>query len=539
VTSVRLGSRALRQVRDLGEDALLLARVARDLPGFLRRPIDLPTARAIVRRRLERREANFLALAEATIYRRPSSPYYRLLRLVGCESGDLATLLAREGLDGALLQLAEAGVWVAYDEYKGRTDLVRGSQRLRFAESDFDNPLLRPHFAVRSGGSRGPASTIKRSLGFVADQAATMAVVLRAHGLDQAEHAIWLTAGVTHLLRYLKLGRPTPAWFYPVAAMPLQVRLGSQLLAGLGRLAGQPVPRPTFADLREPDRLARWLADFARAGRPVCLSTFPSSAVRISLAAQEQGLDLSGVWFDLGGEPYTAAKQQTVEASGARAILCYAFMEGGIVGYSCAAPLASDDLHFFSDAYALVQRPRLIPASETTVDGFLFSTLLPSAAKILFNVEIGDYGRITQRSCGCELELAGLTTHVSHVRSFEKLTSEGMAFVQSDLLPILERFLPERFGGSSTDYQLVEQEGARGVTSLLLLVNPSLGPLDEAEIRRTFLSSLAQDGLDGLSAAMWERAGTITVRRERPIPTPAGKLQPFHLLRGSEAIRST
>jgi hypothetical protein len=420
-------------------------------------------------------------------------------------------------------------VRLSYDEYKGRADLVRGSQRLRFDEADFDNPLLQPHFAVRTGGSRGPASTIKRSLGFVADQAAEMALVLRAHGLERAEHAIWLTAGVTHLLRYLKLGRPTPAWFYPVASMPRQIRLGSQLLAGLGRLAGQPVPRPTFADLAEPGRLARWLAELTRQGRTICLSTFVSSAVRICLAAQEQRLDLRGVCFDVGGEPYSAARQETVEAVGARAILCYAFMEGGIVAYSCAAPAASDDLHFFADAYALVQRPRPIPAIGGSVDGFLFSTLLPSAAKILLNVEIGDYGRLSQRSCGCELERAGLTTHLTQVRSFEKLTSEGMAFVQSDLLPILDQLLPQRFGGSSADYQLVEQEGERGVASLLLLVSPGLGPLDEAEIRRTFLAALAKDGIDGLSAAMWERAGTVSVRRERPIPTAAGKILPFHL----------
>jgi hypothetical protein len=92
-----------RQLRDLGEDALLLARVGRDLPGFLRRPIDFSTARAIVQQRLARREANFLALAEATIYRRPGSPYRPLLGLAGCELGDLAALLSREGLDQTLM----------------------------------------------------------------------------------------------------------------------------------------------------------------------------------------------------------------------------------------------------------------------------------------------------------------------------------------------------------------------------------------------------------------------------------------------------
>jgi hypothetical protein len=207
-------------------------------------------------------------------------------------------------------------------------------------------------------------------------------------------------------------------------------------------------------------------------------------------------------------------------------------MEAGIVGYSCAEPLAADDMHLLSDAYALTQRTRTVGDAGLEVDAFLFTPLLPSAAKIMVNVESGDFGRVARRRCGCGIEAVGLDTHVSYIRSFEKLTGEGMAFVQTDLAPILEQALPTRFGGTAADYQLVEEEGEHGIPRLLLLVSPEVGPIDHEQVRESFLEQLGgQDGLDRLSAATWQRAGTVEVRRERPLATRAGKILPFHLVR--------
>src|SRR5215211_3339611 len=98
----------LLQPHDLATGARLL----RDLPGFLRHPISLEQAGAILRRRLEQREPEFLALARATIYANPTSPYRRLLSLAGCDYGDLERLVRQEGLEQALLSLYRQGVYL-------------------------------------------------------------------------------------------------------------------------------------------------------------------------------------------------------------------------------------------------------------------------------------------------------------------------------------------------------------------------------------------------------------------------------------------
>ena len=53
---------------------------------------------------------------------------------------------------------------------------------------------------------------------------------------------------------------------------------------------------------------------------------------------------------------------------------------------------------------------------------------------------------------------SGLDTHHSFTRSIEKLTSGGMAFLDTDIMQILEQKLPKKFGGGPTDYQLREDE---------------------------------------------------------------------------------
>ena len=60
----------------------MLARLARDLPPFLRSPLGAAQAAQIIRRRLETRSERFLHLAERAIY-------YGLER-EGCQNSDSA-----------------------------------------------------------------------------------------------------------------------------------------------------------------------------------------------------------------------------------------------------------------------------------------------------------------------------------------------------------------------------------------------------------------------------------------------------------------
>jgi len=513
-------------------DLAMLARLTRDFPGFIRTPINSDQAVEIIRGRLAARGERFLRLAERTIYANQKSPHLHLLRSAGCDFGDLKALVDKEGLEASLFRLAEAGVYVSYDEFKGRKEAVRGSLRFVFDENDFDNPQISPHFEVRSGGTRGPGTVVKRGLESIADLAATTGFALHVHGLSEHDHAIWTLAGLTPMLIYSKLGRAPIAWFYPVTPLPLKMQAGSRYLAALGRLLGSRLPTPAFVDLQDPWKIATWLTSRLREGRSVCVTTYASSAVRVCIAAKERGLDLNGVCFITLGEPYTEAKQQAVEAVGAQALVRYAFTEAGIIGYGCADPQLSDDLHLFSDCYALIQRSREVAGSGLSVGAFLFTSLLPSAPKILLNVESGDYGTVEPRGCGCQLGDVGLTTHLARIRSFEKLSGEGMTFVQTDLLRVLEEVLPGRFGGTSADYQVLEEEGDHGILRLLLIVSPKIGPVDADRVRHAFLEELGRDGgFVRLSAQVWQRAGTVQVKRQWPVATKAGKVLPFHVIK--------
>jgi hypothetical protein len=513
----------------LWQDLGVLVRLARDFPAFARSPLALEPARVHVRRRLDARAERFLSIAQQAIYGHQGSPYLQLLRAAGCEYEDLQTLVRQEGLENALVRLAADGVYVTFDEFKGRREAVRGSRRFAFGESDFDNPRLRSHFEVRSGGTRGPATAVKMHLAFVTEMAATTALAFDVHGLTDHDHVIWLVGGVTPMLIYTKLGRPPVAWMFPVQPLPFAARAGSRFLAALGRIWGTPLPVPAFHDLGDPGGMAERLAALLRDGRRVCVTGYASSAVRIAGAARERGLSLSGVCFITLGEPFTEAKRRIVEESGGRALVRYAFTEGGILGYACGTPAESDDLHFFTDCYALVQRHRPVADAGLEVDAFLVTSLLPSAPKVLLNVETGDYGRIERRPCGCALGEAGLTTHVSQIRSFEKLSGEGMTFVQTDLLRVLEQVLPARFGGTGADYQVVEEE-RDGILKLFLTISPRVGGVDERAARDAFLQELGRGGgFEAAGVEFWRRAETVTVRREWPKATKAGKILPFQL----------
>ena len=512
-------------------NAAMLARLTRDLPRYLREPLSPGQAGAIVHWRLEHRAERFLAAVEAMLDRQPRSPYSLLMRAAGCEPGDLRSLVAAEGVEGALQRLAAAGVYLAYDEFKSRREIVRGSLRFTPQPDDFDNPATRAHLIRRTSGSRGVSSAVKVSLAHLQEAAVTMSLGQRALGLHEADHVIWLAGPFLWSLGYAKFGQPPVAWFYPLEPLTTEIKLAGEYVALLSRATRLPLPRPRFLGLREPERLARWLRDRARRGRPVCLTTYASSAVRVAVAARDQGLSLDGVWLNATGEPITAAKRQALAASGANVMYHYGFAEASFNHYGCGEPRAADDIHVSSDALAIIQQERTIGPGGPAVNAFLFTTLLPTAPKLMLNVENGDYGRLERRECGCLLGALGLRDHVAEIESHDKLTSEGMTFARSRILRVLEVVLPERFGGVSTDYQVLEErEDADGIRRLFLIVSPSVGAVDEARLKQIFLDELGRDGeLDEFMAQIWKQAGAIEVRRETPHAMPGGKTLAFHV----------
>ena len=528
----------------LARDLYPVWRFARGYRRFVREPVDPPAARARVRERLDGREERFLRIARERVFGHARSPYLPLFRAAGCDFSDLRAMVESRGLEEALEALAAAGVRVSIDEFKARMPIRRASLAHDVAEADFDNPFLSHAIEATSGGTRSAGTRVLVELDFIAALADDTALAFDAHDLWPCTQCVWLPMGGTASIAvnlYAKLGRPVARWWSHVAPAALgpRRRRWEQFVMAWSRLAGAALPEPEHTPLSEAPAVAAWLAGEIGRGRRPCLTTYASTAVRVCRAARERGLDLAGAVFLTIGEPLTPAKRRAIEDAGARVVARYAVTEAGILGYGCAASAECDDVHVLSDDLAVIAAPRLVGREQVPVSGLLVTSLLPQSPKILVNVETGDYAELSERDCTCALGRAGLTTHLSGIRSFEKLTGEGMTFVGTRILRVLEDVLPRRFGGQPSDYQLLEVEDAAGITHLEMRVDPALGPLDEARVRAVFLAALEDDRRVRPMANIWAQADIVRVRRAPPIPTAMGKVLPFHLVTLQQAERRT
>jgi len=149
---------------------------------------------------------------------------------------------------------------------------------------------------------------------------------------------------------------------------------------------------------------------------------------------------------------------------------------------------------------------------------------------VLLNVVSGDHGVLETRHCGCKFEELGLREHIYNIRGFDRLSSEGMTFVGTDLVRILEEVLPAEFGGNTTDYQIVEEEDNQGYTHTNIIVSPKFGKIDDDRLINIFLSELGK-GKDAqrMMAAIWSKTKTLQIKREMPFTRASGKLLPLHI----------
>jgi hypothetical protein len=530
-----------RLVRPLPiEDVLVGTRLLWSLPRFLRHPIGLHEARATLRRRLERREADFLTLVREAIYWNPASPYRRLLAMAGCEVGDLERLVAREGVEGALADLFSRGVYLTVDELKGRRPVVRGSATLDLDPSRLCNPRAVRHLPAQTSGTRGGSPVVPIDLDNVRDRAVNRRIQVEARGAGGWVHAMWGVPGgqtMINVLEYAGLGTPPVRWFASVdpAASGLhpRYRWSARVLRWAGLLAGVPLPPLEYVPAEDLARIARWMAGVLRAGGTPHLVAYSSAAVRLCLAAREAGLDLYGARLTVGAEPLTEARLAVLREAGVNAVLGYSTIEAGRVGYGCLAREAADDLHLLHDLLALIQpgvdgERRGLPARA-----LLVTSLRRTAPVILLNVSLGDQAVVERRACGCPLETEGWTTHLHTIRSFEKLTLGGMTFLDTDVIRVLEQVLPARFGGGPTHYQLVE-ETADGRSTLRLLVHPDVGPLDAAAVADAFLRAIGGgSGVERVMELQWRQAGLPRVERRPPLATQGGKVLHLHQTQAS------
>jgi hypothetical protein len=491
-----------------------------------------------LRRRLETRGAALIGIARR-VYAQPDNPYRLLLESAGCEFVDLKRFVLQDGVEGTLETLLARGVYLTVDEFKGRRPVVRGSTSFRVDPASLRNPV-RGGLPVLTSGSRGARTSVPIDLQAIRDWAVNVRWEFEARGERTWAVARWTVPGgeaVAGILSaYAGSGVPLARWFSPLdpstPALHPRYRWSIRLLRWGSRLGGVPVPRPQYVPLEDPAPIVRWLAETLRAKASPFLIMYVSSAVRLAQAALAAGVDLTGTHVLGTGEPVTASRSATARRAGIDIKARYAGMEIGPIGSGCLTPTAPDDVHVFHDALALVQPPGATGSARP----LFVSALRPSAPVTMLNVSLGDQAVLASRPCGCRLGEAGWHMHLRNIRSFEKLTAGGMSFLDADLVQVLEDVLPSRFGGGSTDYQLVEDEDSNGRPRLRLFVHPALGPLDPHEVTTTFLEAIGGGiGAERVMGLAWREGRLPRVERRPPLATGSGKILHLHVGPRSDA----
>jgi hypothetical protein len=521
--------------------ALLAAGVglAAHLPAFVRRPLTVFQAREIVGRRFEDRAATFLAIVHAAVWTRPDSPYRALLRHAGCEQGDLESLVKREGVEGALRALLAQGVYLTVDEFRGRHELRRGQLNLQVDPSHFRNPHAARHFLVHSGGSRGPRTVSGWDLQFVRDRVANFCLTRAARGPARWRYAVWGIPGsgaIVHVLDTAGFGGIPDRWFSQLDPVSPDVawryRASVHLVRAVALASGVRLPRPVHAPPERPEPVLEWMAGVLSRGERPRLVAYTTAGVRLCEAASRAGIDLTGAELTVAGEPVTASRQAAIARTGARPMTWYAVAETGALADGCLAAAEPDQCHVFHDLAAVIQPEEAGARLDLPAAALLVTSLRPRAPFVFLNFAVGDAARLGAARCGCPLEGLGWPTGLSHIRSYEKLTGAGMTFFDTDVIQVLESVLPRRFGGTSTDYQLIEDEGPDGRPRLRLRIHPSVGPLDPDTAVETFLTAL-DDGSQTrrLMRAVWRDEALLEVERGAPLATASGKILHLHLRR--------
>lgn len=516
-------------------EARFYTRLALGIVRLMRAP-PLADPHGVVREQIAQREVRFLDTLRTTVFGVLENPYASMFALAGCSYEDFAAMVHRDGLENTLAAVRREGVYLTHDEFKGRTPIVRSNEHIPSHGNSFDNPLVQGLIDAMSSGSRSRGTVTSESIAFRLYRESYYRFVQEEFNLDKrvavaVEAILPSQNGISSCLKTARVGSCLDRWFSIGGSLrdSFHYRAATHAFVLLGNLLGARGRYPEYLAANDYSPPARWISQRIADGHPCVVETNVSSAVRVATAALEHGLDISGTIFLVGGETLTAAKRKAIEAAGCRPYPNYWTTELGPVGYACEQMNEGNCVHLFHDAFAAISHKRQAPLSDREVDSLSFTTLLPSAPRILINVEMDDAGVVEKADCDCVFSRLGMRYRLSHLSSFGKLTGFGVSLFGSDVLEVLETTLPQQLGGAAGDYQLVEREMHDG-TRMELRVSPRVKLASVEHARDQFL--IAVRGCFGGSLAVrgWRHGEAVEVVQQEPIRTSSGKVLPLHLL---------
>ncbi len=515
------------------KEAVYYAKMTRGLFDMLRgRRYENP--KSTLCDQLEHRGRRFLEQVHEHVFSVANHPYREMFRQAGCEYGDLENAILAHGLEPALHQLRDCGVYLSHDEIKGKTPIVRNGREIPGTPDSFIKRGAAGHWTSYSGGSRSAGTATPHSQEYRAYRDCYDHLLAEEFNLAGCDCAMVLpilpsSYAFTRARSMQQCGAPMSRWF---AVGNLRdaghYRLVTRALVAEARLLGAAVPWPDYLPDNDFSPVVRHIERSRDAGPKCVIWSVVSPAVRVATAAMEQGVSLKGVLFIVGGEALTEAKREVIEQSGAEALATYFASEIGTIGYGCRN-MRGNCVHLFEDALGVIAWDREAPLTSARVQSLHFTTLLASNPRMLINAEFDDHGILGPAACDCAFSKLGFRRQIDGIWSFSKLTGYGATLVGSDILRVLEVDLPRRFGGQPGDYQMVETD-AGGLEKLILRVSPRVGVKDCGAVREFFLSSVGNVFGGSLGVRNWRHGDALSVLIEEPEPTRSGKVLALHLL---------
>jgi len=516
-------------------EAVYYSRMSLGVYRLIRAPkISNPEERVLTQ--MANRERHFLETSRKVIFANPGNPFNRMFQIAGCSYEDLKQGVERNGLEPTLSEIHRAGVYLSHDEFKGKKPIVRSAQIIPSSNASFLNPLVSGTFESRSGGSRSSGTITQPSLEMQLYRDCYHHFMDREFSLEKRTFigvmpilpAAW---GLSQCIGAARRGSRCDRWFTVGGTFRSSghYRTVTKAMVILAKALRADIPFPTYLQPDDFSKAAEWLAIKRKRGELCWVHGLVSLCVRIAAAAIEKGFDISGTLFRLSGEAITDAKRRVIESAGAEASPYYHIHELGQIGQSCRQMNKGNCVHIQRDAVAVISCRRAAPLTDYEVDSLLFTSLLPFAPRVLINVEMDDAGILGPARCDCTYQKAGFTEQVGEIYSYGKLTGQGITLVGGDVVKILEEMLPQRFGGSPGDYQLVEQEGP-GQTQILLRISPRSGITSPEAVKDAFLKEVRKLSGGSMTYRQWQHTGAVKAIIGEPHVTASGKILALHLL---------